>query len=132
MCNWLPTTYRTVVTMNFATLLFQTRIKSKFNIGKLVFEHILGHAENATYRKAIGYPSLKFGIFTAQKHGIVTPTDILESSATEMRINHKLFEGHLRDVPSGKKAGKMPRRIPETILEHKPEPHQLASPHLRC
>ena len=90
-----------------------------------MFEHILGHAENTAYKKAIGHPSLIFGILIAQKTDIVTPTDVLGPPEAEMCINHKLFEGHhLRDVPSGKKAGRMSRRIPETI----PEPKLVATP----
>ena len=49
MCNWMPSTHRTDVTKSFSTLLFQIGMKRKFNIGKLMFEHILGHAENAAY-----------------------------------------------------------------------------------
>ena len=121
MCNWLPITHRMTVTKNFTTLLFQIKVKRKFNLGKLVFKHVLGHVKNAAYRKAIGYPSLIFGILTTQKPDIVTLTDILAPLAAEMRINHKLFEGHhLRDVLSRKKAEKMPRRIPETTPEPKP------------
>ena len=58
MCNWLPTTYHTIMIKNFTTLLFQIGMKRKFNMGKLVFEHILGHAKNSTYRKVIAYPCL--------------------------------------------------------------------------
>ena len=33
-------------------------------MGKLMFEHILGHAENIAYQKALVYPSLIVGILT--------------------------------------------------------------------
>ena len=112
MCNWLPTTHCTVVSKSFATFLFQVGMKRKFNLGKLVFKHILGHAENTSYQKALGCPSLIFGILLAQKPNLVTPTDILGSPAIEMRINHKLYKGHhFRNVPSGKRIGKMKEKV---------------------
>ena len=104
MRNWLPTTHRTIVTKSFATLLFQIRMKKKFNLGKLVFEHILGHVENASYWKEIGYPSLIYWILTAQKSDLVDPTNILGPPTPKIRISHKLYVGHhFRDVPSMKK-----------------------------
>ena len=90
MSNWLPTTHRTTITKNFATLLFHRGMKRKFNLGRLVFEHALGHAKNTTYRKAIGYPSLIFGILKAQNFDLVKPTDILGPLGLAMGINHKL------------------------------------------
>ena len=99
MYNWLSTTHRTVITKNFSPLLLQMGMKIKFNLGRLVFEHILGHAENAAYQKALGYPSLIYGILLAQKPDIVALANILGPSANELRISHKLYEGHhLRDV----------------------------------
>ena len=70
MCNWSPTTHSTIVTKSFTTLLFQIGMTRKFNLVKLVFEHILNHVENAAYRKAIGYPLLIFSIFIAQNADI--------------------------------------------------------------
>ena len=39
--------------------------EKKFNLGNLVFKHILGHTENPAYQKALGYPLLIFGIVMA-------------------------------------------------------------------
>ena len=76
-------------------------MEQKLYLGKLVFEHVLGHVKNLAYRKAIGYPSLIFWVLKGQKLNIVNPIDILGPLVVEMRINHKLYEGHhLRDVPS--------------------------------
>ena len=116
MCNWLLTAHCTVVSKSFATLLFQVGMKRKFNLGKLVLEHILGHVEIAAYRKALGYPSLIFGILTAKKPDLVSPIDILRHPAAEMRNNHKLYEGHhFKDVHSGKNLEKMKEKVLETI-----------------
>ena len=118
MRNWLPTTHLTLITKKFTTLLFQIGMKRKFNLGKLVFEHVLGHVENLAYRKAIGYPSLIFGILKAQKLDIMNPIDILGPLAVEKHINHKLYEGHhLRDVPYRKKKGQSKGKLPEILLE---------------
>ena len=96
-------------------------MKKKFNLGKIVFEHILGHAENATYRKALGYSLLIFGILMAQKIDLVSPTDILGPLAVEIHINHKLYEGyHFRDVPLRKNIGKMKEKVLDTLPESKP------------
>ena len=98
MSNWLLTTHSTTITKNFTSLLFQIGMKRKFNLGKLVYEHVLGHTENPTYKKAIGYPSLIFRILKAQ---IVNPIDIMGLPAVNMRINHNLYERHhLRYAPS--------------------------------
>ena len=71
-----------------------------------MFKHVLDHTKNSTYRKALGYPSLILGILKAQKPDIVNPIDSLGPPAVEMRINHKLYEGHhLRGVLFGKKKG---------------------------
>ena len=94
MCNWFHTTHRTTVSKSFTTVLFQVGMKKKFNMWKLVFEHILGHAENATFWKALGYPSLIFRILIAQKPDLVSPTNILGPPTAEMCINHKLYKGH--------------------------------------
>ena len=89
-------------------------------MGKLVFEHVMGHANNATYRKGLGYPLLIFGILTALNLDLVTPTNILRPLLAKMRISHKLYEGHhLQDVPLGEKIGKMKNKVPKTILEFK-------------
>ena len=64
-------------------------MKRKFNLGKLVFEHILEHTENVAYKKVLRYPSLIYGI---QKPNLVTPTDILGPPVIEMHINHKLYD----------------------------------------
>ena len=42
-----------------------------------MFENFLGHAKNLAYQKALGYPSLIYGILTTQKSDIVTSTNIL-------------------------------------------------------
>ena len=123
MCNWLSTTQCTTVIKSFAILLFQIIMIKKVSLGRLLFKHILSHAEHATYRKAIGYPSLIFRILRAQKPNLVTPTNILRPPTTEMRINHKLYEGHhLRDVPLGrKKKEKVPKTIPASELAITPK-----------
>ena len=78
-------------------------MKRKLNLGRLVFEHIIRHAKTVAYRKALGYPSLIFGILTKQNKDLVTDADILGPPASELRISHKLYEGHrLTDVPLGK------------------------------
>ena len=87
-------------------------MKRKFNLGKLVFEHILGHDENATYKKALGYLLLIYGILTTQKLDLVTSTNILGPPMVEMRISYKLYKGlHLRDVPSRKKRSSQARKM---------------------
>ena len=116
MRNWPPTTHHIVVSKGFITLLFQVGMKRKFNLGNPIFEHILGHVENTTYQKALRYPSLLFGILTAQKLNLVTPIDILGPSIAGMWINHKLYKGyHFRNVFSGKNIGK--EKVLETIIE---------------
>ena len=57
-----------------------------------MFENILGHAESKSSRKVLEYLSLRYGILTAQKPELVTPTDILGPPTAELRINHKLYE----------------------------------------
>ena len=92
------------VTKSFATLLFQISMKREFNLGNLAFEHILRHVENLACQKALGYPSLIYEKLTTQKPDLVTATKIVGPPIVEMRISHKLYEGHhLRDVPYGKK-----------------------------
>ena len=47
----------------------------------------------------------------AHKPNLLTPTDILGPQTADIRINHKLYEGHhFRDVPLWKKIGKMKER----------------------
>ena len=82
MSKKLLTTHRTTIIKNFATLIFHIGIERKFNLGKLVFEHIFGHVENTAYWKEFGYPSLNFGILTTQKLELVTSMDILRPLLT--------------------------------------------------
>ena len=56
MRNCLLITHWTSITKNFTILLFQIGMKRKTNLEKLVFEHVLGHARNPSYRRALGYP----------------------------------------------------------------------------
>ena len=87
-----------------------------------MFEHILWHVETVTYNKVLGYPSLIFGILIEQNKDLVTTADILGPLIGELRISHKLYEGHhLRNVPSGKKGRIMKEKVLETFLEFEPE-----------
>ena len=118
MYNWLSTTHRTTITKKFATLLFQIGMKRKLKLGKLVFEHIQGHVENVTYRKALGYPFLIFRILIEQKSVIVTLTKILRPPTSKLRISHKLYERHhLRDVPSRKKQASQEGKLKGKVLD---------------
>ena len=82
-----------------------------------MFKHVLGHAENPTYRTVIGYPSLIFWILKAQKLDMVNLTDFLGPPTIEICINHKLYEGHhLRDVHYGKKKAQSKGKLPKTLL----------------
>ena len=86
-----------------------------------MLEHILGHAKNTAFQKALGYSLLIFGNLIDQKPHLVSPTNILGPLAAEMHINHKLYEGHhFINVPSRKNIGKMKENFPKTILEFEP------------
>ena len=60
MRNWLPTTHRTLITKKFTTLLFQIGMKRKFNLGKLVFEHVLGSCRESNLQKSDWIPLAYF------------------------------------------------------------------------
>ena len=95
-------------------------------MGKIVFEHIVGHAKNVVYQKAFRYPLLIYGILTAQKPHLVIPIDILRLLIVELHITHNLYKGHyLQDVPSRKnrpsQAGKLEGKVSETIPKSRAE-----------
>ena len=88
-----------------------------------MFELVLRHAENVAYQKALGYPSLIYGIITTQKPNLMTLVDILGPLTAELRISHKLYGHHLQDVPSKKKtpsqARKLKGKVSKTISKSK-------------
>ena len=64
-----------------------------FNLGRLVFDHIPGHAESSTLKLVVGYPSFIFGILKDQSGFLMLQTDAFSSPPCEMRLNPKLFKG---------------------------------------
>ncbi|EXB28409.1 hypothetical protein L484_002217 [Morus notabilis] len=98
MENWLPSFQSTRVHKQLAKVLYFIRIWVPFDVGLLIFEEIVSHAEVTSSKPAIPFPSLVYGILMPH-HNIKTYEDVLEPPTEPLRVSQKLREGkHVNDV----------------------------------
>ena len=103
--NWLPRTLKSTMTKTFDSLLFLIRTKQSFNLGHMMFDHILRHAELEAHKLGIGYLSIIFGIPHSQHPTILSHSDSFSGPPSASRLNYKLFQWkHKSDILLGKKA----------------------------
>lgn len=77
--NWLPPSHKTTITKNFASLLHLIVDKRPFNLRKLIFKHIMSHAESKAVKLGIGYPSMIFRILLSQNSSLASSEDVYSS-----------------------------------------------------
>ncbi|KAH6766759.1 hypothetical protein C2S52_017742 [Perilla frutescens var. hirtella] len=112
--NWLPSTHDSTVGKSMALLLFTIGTRSEFNLGLLIFENIIAHAESTRTQPPVGYPGLIFSIIMAQ-HDVVSANDVYAPVAQPLSISHKLFSSqHAPDV-SSRDADESSRPVPPSV-----------------
>ncbi|XP_024019818.1 uncharacterized protein LOC112091154 [Morus notabilis] len=96
--NWLPTFHTTGVHKQLANVLYFIGTVVPFDVGLLIFEEIVSHAEVTSSKPALPFPSFVYGILMSQQN-IRTPEDVLELPTKPIRISQKLREcKHVNDV----------------------------------
>ena len=76
-----------------ATFLFLIGTRQRFNLGCLLFDNILRHAESFALKLGIGYPSFIFGILKGQSSSLLLQTDSFSGPLCAIRQNPTLFTG---------------------------------------
>lgn len=79
--------------------MYQISIRSSFDFGEFVYEHLFRQAKSFDVKLPIGFPSLVVGILLSQKKGIMCADDVIGKVPSKLTISHKLFEGkHACDI----------------------------------
>ena len=59
--NWLPITHKFTITKSLPSLLYLIGTKQSFNLGRLMFDHVLRHIESKAQKLGICYSSIFLG-----------------------------------------------------------------------
>ncbi|XP_057803114.1 uncharacterized protein LOC131018407 [Salvia miltiorrhiza] len=97
--NWLPTSHKSTVSPDVATVLYKIGRNIPFNFGNMIFNAIGKHAESSSRATAMGYPGLIYGILSSQIN-VLTTDDVLISKPKTIYISPRLFNEdlHIKDV----------------------------------
>ncbi|GAA0173741.1 hypothetical protein LIER_27296 [Lithospermum erythrorhizon] len=73
---------------------------TSFDLGRVLFDKIIQHAQSHVLLKPIAYPSMICSILLAQHNNILTTNETEGAALGVITINPKLMEGtHVVDVP---------------------------------
>nr|GMC74203.1 uncharacterized protein LOC109169177 [Ipomoea batatas] len=96
--NWMPTKHHSYVKRSMAVLLYKIDQGVKFNLGELLFQHILAARNGANNRKELILPNLIYGILVSQgfqKHD----TEDYEAQSLPIKVDPRLLHGtHVDDL----------------------------------
>ena len=66
-------------------------MRTSFDFGVFVFEHLVEHAKSFAVKLPFGFPSLISGILLAQMKDLFRIDDVVEKAPSELTFSHKLF-----------------------------------------
>ncbi|KAH6807819.1 hypothetical protein C2S51_028927 [Perilla frutescens var. frutescens] len=68
--NWFPSTHNSTIRKPLGLLLFKVGTRVEFNLGQLIFEHVVAHAESSRSQQPISFPGMIFSL-TMDVHNVV-------------------------------------------------------------
>ncbi|GAA0183962.1 hypothetical protein LIER_31285 [Lithospermum erythrorhizon] len=102
VANMIPTTHSTSAFESLGRILYMISTGASFDLGRVLFDQTIEHAQSNAVLKPIAYPSIICSILLVQNEDILTADDNEDPPPGVITISPKLMEGtHVADVPLG-------------------------------